>query len=328
MRLAARLRLKPAYAEAHKNLGILWLLQGDFARGWPEYEWRWRTKEFAPYVLPLPRWDGSPLQGKTILLSAEQGLGDTIQFIRYAPLVKQRGGTVLLQCPPALRGLLEGVAGVDRVLAQGEALPPCDVRAALLSLPGLLETRLDTIPAPVPYLEAKPDLVEHWRKELEPLGGFKVGIVWQGNPGFRGDRQRSIPLRHYEALARVEGVRLVSLQKGPAAEQLRPARAAFPILELGQRLETFSDTAAVLKNVDLLISSCTSVPHLAGAGRAGVAGPAVRRRLALAARARGQPVVSASSPVPPEPARRLGRGLPAHRGRIAHPDRQSNRKVK
>ena len=111
---------------------------------------------------------------------------------------------------------------------QGETLPPCDVRAGLLSLPGLLQTRLDTIPAQVPYLGAKPDRVEHWRKELEPLGGFKVGIVWQGNPGFKGDRQRSIPLRCFEALARVEGVRLVSLQKGPGAEQLQALAGRFP----------------------------------------------------------------------------------------------------
>ena len=124
--------------------------------------------------------------------------------------------------------MLEGVAGVDRLLVHGEALPPFDVQAGLLSLPGLLETRLDTIPAQIPYLWAKPDRVEHWRKELESLGGFKVGIVWQGNPRFSGDRQRSIPLARFEALAHVEGVRLVSLQKGPAAEQLRTAPARFP----------------------------------------------------------------------------------------------------
>ena len=154
---------------------------------------------------------------------------------------------------------------MDRLLAEGEALPPFDVQAALLSLPGLLQTRLDTIPAQVPYLGAKPDRVEHWRKELEPLGGFKVGIVWQGNPSSRGDRQRSIPLRHFEALARVEGVRLVSLQKGPGAEQLQALAGRFPVLDLGDRLEDFVDTAAVREEPRPGRQRQTRpLPHLAG----------------------------------------------------------------
>jgi len=257
--------LEPQFASARFNSSLLWILRGDFQRAWSDYEYRWENNGLVRRHEDRPRWDGSPLQGKTILVYAELGLGDTIWFIRYAPLVKQRGGTVLFECQPALRDLLEGVAGVDRLLVEGEPLPAYDVQTALLSLPGLLETRLETIPAQIPYLRARSERVEHWRKELEPLDGFKVGIVWQGSPTYRGDRQRSIPLRHYAPLARVKGVRLVSLQKGPGANQLRTLAEPFPVLDLGPQLETFSETAAVLKNLDLLISSCTSVPHLAGA---------------------------------------------------------------
>src|SRR5262249_42198845 len=158
-----------------------WLLQGDLPRAWPGYEYRWERLKLPRSHEDKPRWDGSPLQGKTILVYAEQGLGDTIQFIRYAPLVQQPGGHVLFECQPALRGLLVGVAGVDRLLVQRDALPPFDVQAALLSLPGLLGARLDTIPAEIPYLHVDSRRVVHWRKELEPLGGFQVGIVWQGS---------------------------------------------------------------------------------------------------------------------------------------------------
>ena len=178
---------------------------------------------------------------------------------------KQRGATVLFGCPPALRRLLQAVAGVDRLLVHGDALPPFAMQAALLSLPGLLQTRLDTIPGHVPYLGAEPDRVEHWRKELESLDGFKIGIVWQGNPRFTEDRQRSIPLRCFEALARVEGVRLVSLQKGPGAEHLQALAGRLPVVDVGDRLEDFVDTAAVLKNLDLIVCADTAVAHLAGA---------------------------------------------------------------
>ena len=265
--LPASAALKPDYADAHWNLSLLNLLTGDFESGWPGFEWRWQTKQqnFHRRHDSRPLWDGQPLAGRTILLHAEQGLGDTIQFVRYVPLVQERGGRVVVECQPPLLSLLADSPGIDLVLAQGEPLPAFEVQAPLLSLPGILGTTLGSIPARVPYLRADPELAQSWRKKLEPLGGFKVGIVWQGNPQFKGDRQRSIPLRHYQALARVEGVRLLSLQKGPGADPLRAGATAFPVLDLGAQLETFGDTAAVLENLDLLISSCTSVPHLAGA---------------------------------------------------------------
>ncbi|HZY88696.1 MAG TPA: tetratricopeptide repeat protein [Gemmataceae bacterium] len=263
------LRLRPDYAEAHWNRSLLWLLRGELGRGWPEYEWRWTQPGFAPRPFAQPRWDGSPLAGRVILLWAEQGLGDTLHFIRYAPLVKERGGRVIVECQPALRRLLAGAVGVDQLVAQGEPLPPFDVQAPLLSLPGIFGTSLDAVPASVPYLQADAGRVEYWRQKLAGLSGLKVGIAWQGNPAFRGDRQRSVPLAHFAPPAAAEGVRLISLQKGPGAEQLTALGGRFPVTDLGDELDEaagpFVDTAAVMKNLDLVISSDTAVPHLAGA---------------------------------------------------------------
>jgi tetratricopeptide (TPR) repeat protein len=261
------LELKPDDPDAHMSRALAWLLLGDYERGWPEYEWRWRTRAFTKPRYVQPRWDGSPLAGRTLLLHPEQGLGDTIQFVRYAPLARARGGKVVLACPKALRLLLSGCAGVDQLVVQGEDLPPFDTYAPLLSLPGLLGTTLATVPAEVPYLHADPELVQRWRRELEQLPGFKVGIVWQGNPDNRGDRYRSVPLRHFAALAAVPGVRLISLQKGPGTEQL--AAVDFPVTDLGPRLDEssgpFRDSAAVLQCLDLVVVIDTALAHLAGA---------------------------------------------------------------
>jgi len=259
------LRLVPQHANARWNRSHLLLLRGDYQRGWPEYESRWTQPDHVQRHLDRPRWDGSPLQGKTILLYYEQGFGDTLQFIRYAPLVKRLGGRVLFECQPALLGLLERMVGIDQLVAVGSSLPPFDYQVPLLSLPGLFQTTLATIPADIPYLQISPELVRSWGKKLQRLDGFKVGIVWQGNPKFASDRKRSFPLAHFEPLSRVKGVVLVSLQKGPGTAQLRASAGRAAILDLGEQLEDFTDTAAVMKNLDLIVSSDTSVPHLAGA---------------------------------------------------------------
>ena len=264
------LHLLPDYPEAHWNRSLAWLLTGRFEQGWPDYEWRWKCKEFVP-LPPLhpPRWDGSPLEGRTILVHAEQGLGDTLQFLRYAPLVQRRGGRVILVCQPPLKPLLRRSPGVERLLAYGEALPEYEVHVPLLSLPGLLGTTLESVPAEVPYLDAEPPLVEAWRHRLSAYPGFKVGIVWQGNPQFRFDRLRSIPLTQFAPLARVPGVHLLSLQKGAGRDQLSVHRGCFPVTDLGPELDEttgpFLDTAAVMKNLDLVITSDTAAAHLAGA---------------------------------------------------------------
>jgi Flp pilus assembly protein TadD len=261
--LQEALRLQPDYAEAHKNLAMVWLQQGDYEHGWPEYEWRWYSKEFVPPHYAQPRWNGAPLQGRTVLLHTEQGLGDTIQFIRYAPLVQRRGGRVVVVAPPALVQLLSRCPGVDQVAAHGGILPPFDTYAPLLSLPVLFGTTLATVPAEVPYLVADEGLAEHWRRELSALPGLKVGIAWQGSRGYRGDRERSTRLVCFEPLARLPGVKLVSLQKGAGSEQL--AAAPFPVTAVGERLSDFADTAAVVQSLDLVVTADTAVAHLAGA---------------------------------------------------------------
>ena len=259
------IELKPDYADAHWNQSLLWLLQGDFERGWPAYEWRWRCPRTMPrpsFIEPV--WDGSSLEGRTILLYSEQGLGDMLHFVRYAPIVKGFGGRVIVQCQRSLLPLFASCPGIDQLVAQGEPPSKFDVQAALMSLPLILGTRGDNIPADVPYLVGDPVLVEHWRRQLAPLRGFKVGIAWQGNTRHPWDRHRSAALAHFEPLARVSGVQLISLQKGAAS----PA-GGFEVVSFGNLLDEksgpFMDTAAMMVNLDLVVAVDTSIGHLAGA---------------------------------------------------------------
>jgi lipoprotein NlpI len=259
------LELKPDHAVAHGNHSLLSLLTGDFQRGWPEYQWRWKTKQCPPRDFSQPLWDGRPLEGKTILLHAEQGYGDAIQFVRYAALVKERGGSVIVECPRPLLALLTTCAGIDQWVAQGEKLPAFDVHAPLLSLPGIFQTSLGNLPNATPYLFAAPDRVQRWRQELGRLAGPKIGIAWRGSPKHLNDRCRSIPLSCFEPLARLPGIRLVSLQTEAGVEELQGARDRFPVTDVGRRLEDFMETAAVMMNLDLVIACDTAVVHLAGA---------------------------------------------------------------
>ena len=261
--------LKPNYCDPHWNQSLVWLVQGDFERGWAEYEWRWQLKNFKRRPCPQPLWDGSSLEGRTILLAAEQGLGDTLQFIRYAPLVRQRGATVLAEVQKPLRQLLAGLAGVDRLLVQGEATPDFETYAPLLSLPRLLGTTLANVPADVPYLQADESLVARWRAEIASLPGFKIGIAWQGSPQNRTDRGRSIPLECFKTLARVPEVTLISLQKGLGSEQTAAVADRFQVIDFGKRLDEasgpFMDTAAVMRHLDLVVTCDSALAHLAGA---------------------------------------------------------------
>jgi tetratricopeptide (TPR) repeat protein len=268
---AEAIRIDPNYASAHYNFGIHLLLRGDFALGWSEYEWRWKVRKVPPYGRPFqqPLWDGSPLDGRTILLHTEQGLGDSIQFVRFASLAKSRGATVVVECQPPLVTLFSRASGVDHALPEGSALPRFDVQAPLMTLPHVLRTSVATIPAPVPYLTADPDQVAFWRSTWAPLAGLKVGIVWRGNPRHKNDRNRSVPLTAFAPLASVAGVHLVSLQKGPAREEIAPFKAQHPLLEWDDRADrgdgSFLDTAAVVTALDLVISVDTAAVHLAGA---------------------------------------------------------------
>jgi hypothetical protein len=260
--------LKQEASEAHFGLAAALLLQGRFAEGWPEYEWRLKGKDQPKRDLRSPAWDGSDLNGRSILLLTEQGMGDTLQFIRYAKIVKERGGVVTLGCPEPLIRLLSSCPYLDRVASE-LSQEGFDCHAQLMSLPRLLGTTLETIPAEVPYLSADPSLIESWRQRLAAYPGLKIGINWQGNPKYAGDRQRSIPLAHYEPLARVSGVTLISLQMGFGTEQIAQVADRFQVVTLGDDVDhtagAFMDTAAVMKCLDLIITSDTSTPHLAGA---------------------------------------------------------------
>lgn len=265
---------QPDYATAHMALGMVYLTLGKFEKGWAEYEWRWKTRDFVDRNFVQPCWDGGRLDGKTILLHAEQGLGDTLQFVRYASLVKQRGGKVVVECQPALMRILARMPGIDQLVAAGASLPAFDVHAPLLSLPFITQVwpGPESSQAPagaVPYIFADPDLEDKWRKELSKITGFKVGINWQGNPDHKKDRYRSFPLLQLAPLARTAGVRLISLQKGHGLDQLKQVGAELGVMDLGSRLDEaagpFMDTAAIMKNVDLVVTSDTATAHLAGA---------------------------------------------------------------
>jgi tetratricopeptide (TPR) repeat protein len=266
---AEALQAKPDYADPHWNAALVWLLLGDYKKGWPEYEWRLRRPDFFKRTFDQPRWDGSPLAGRTILLYAEQGLGDTIQFVRYAQLLKEQGATVIVECQRALLHLLAHCPGIDQLVGQGDALPPHDVRSPLLSLPYHFKTTLKTILAKVPYLTAEPGLVEQWRRQMDKLPAFKIGVAWQGNPQYPGDQQRSIPVAEFAPLAALPGVQLVSLQKGPGIEQIEAVAKRWPLTDLRGQLDEapgpFMDTAALMMSLDLVVTSDTAVAHLAGA---------------------------------------------------------------
>jgi tetratricopeptide (TPR) repeat protein len=266
--------LWPDYADAYKNRAVAWLFQGDFARGWPEFEWRWKSKGYPANPHPQPYWDGAPLPpgmpaGGTLLLHAEQGLGDALQFVRFVALARERAARVVVVCQPPLVTLLKRCAGLDDVLPQGAALPAVDAQASFMSLPGLLGVSPEASAEQVPYLRPASELVERWRAELAEVRGLKVGIVWQGNPQFRGDQFRSAPLEYFRPLSQVAGVTLFSLQKGSGSEQMARLGDRFSVIDLAARLDNesgpFMDTAAVMANLDLVISSDTAAAHLAGA---------------------------------------------------------------
>jgi tetratricopeptide (TPR) repeat protein len=261
----ARLRaLQPDSAEATVNLGLIHLLQGDLAVGWAEYESRWKVGVGDDRKLLQRRWKGEALGGERILLYAEQGLGDTMQFVRYVPLVAERGGEVVLEVQPALHDLLARTAGASRVIRRGEMLPEFAWQCPLMSLPLALGTELDTIPARVPYIVPDAARVEAWRERLEK-NTRRIGLAWAGNPGHPRDRLRSISLEQLAPLLNVEGTVFYSLQFGAGAEQMKLLPPGVRLVDLGDELKDFANAAAIVANLDLVISIDSAVAHLAGA---------------------------------------------------------------
>jgi tetratricopeptide (TPR) repeat protein len=261
-------RLHPDLADAHYHAAQARLALGDFVEGWRDFEWRLRCPAPGRRTFPLPAWNGAELHGHRVLVHAEQGLGDTLQFIRYVPLMVERGGTAILDVPRQLLPLLEQ-SGFENLIREGELPPACHLQAPLLSLPRLLGTTLETIPAASAYLSAKPRLVAQWGQKLSEVSGFKVGIAWQGDPDSAHDRFRSIPLSEFEPLAALPGVRLISLQKKDGLDQLVAASERFEMVNFADAFDeaegAFMDTAAIMANLDLVVTSDTAAAHLAGA---------------------------------------------------------------
>jgi len=262
------LRLNPELAEAHFSRSFVLLLLGEYAAGWKDYEWRWRIPAFnAPARrFAQPIWDGREIAGGTILLHSEQGLGDTLQFARYAPLVALRCAQVVFECQTELKGLVQSVAGVQRVVAQGEVLPAFAAHAPLMSLPGIFGTTLESVPWNGPYVHADAGRVALWRDTMpQDHARLRVGLVWAGRPQQWDDRKRSIALSMLAPLASASGVTFYSLQKGAASTEAAAPPAGMKLVDLSARLQDFSDTASLASLLDLVITVDTSVAHLAGA---------------------------------------------------------------
>lgn len=257
----------PDFPYAHWNLSLALLAAGQFEEGWREYEYRLMIHEYLyRKEIPFPLWKGEDIRGKRILLHQEQGIGDTLQFVRYIPLLAQRGGEVILQCQKEIISLLTSIPGCHGIVSFEEEVPPCDYHCPLLSLPRFFKTDLSNLPAEVPYLFADPVKVEGWRRLLCREGDRpKIGLVWAGRPEYVNDRNRSISLEAFQPLLRLRGITWISLQKGKAAGQIQEIEEGRRILDYTDALKDFSDTAGLIENLDLVISVDTSVAHLAGA---------------------------------------------------------------
>jgi tetratricopeptide (TPR) repeat protein len=272
--------LRSDFAEAHFAKALVLLRLGRYREGWREYEWRWQEKSAVAYrerrEFTQPLWLGdAPVAGKTILLHAEQGFGDTLQFCRYASLVAERGARVILEAPAPLVALLTSLVGPSQVIARGHALPEFDLHCPLMSLPAAFGTALDSIPATVPYLTADAGRIDNWNHRLGQQDGFRVGLVWAGRALSDDTKdkasfnaRRDIPVDALGPLGHLRA-QFYSLQTGPAAgEQLAQLRALWgevPIVDCGSELVDFADTAALIANLDLIITVDTATAHLAGA---------------------------------------------------------------
>jgi hypothetical protein len=260
------LEIQPDDPAAQFSEGLLRLRQGDFERGWPLYEKRWEAHGIPMRDFPQPRWRGEPLEGKRILVYAEQGLGDSIQFIRYAPWMAARGGAVIVEAQPSLAELFREVKGVCEVVAAGEALPDFDVHVPMLSLPLAFGTRRESIPREVPYLRARAGRLAAWERRVGGRGGrFRVGLIWASSPENPLWRIRDVTLEMLRPVLAVPGVEFFSLQLGVAATQFREETGGGGMVDLTAEIRDFADSAALMAQLDLVISVDTAPAHLAGA---------------------------------------------------------------
>jgi tetratricopeptide (TPR) repeat protein len=264
---AQALSLRPDFPEAHMSNAMLHLLHGNFSDGWPEYEWR----KQCPHVpmqrnLPEPQYTGGDIKGKTILLHWEQGLGDTLHFIRYAPLLADRGAKVIVKCQPQLLSLIKQIDGIHAIAAREDHLPPFDLQCPLLSLPLAFNTTVETIPARIPFISAPPDRIAAWRNRIGPRNNrLRIGLAWAGQPKHRNDRRRSMRLDQFAPLAEIKSAQFFSLQKTAAPAQPISPPPGMDFTDFTSDLHDFAETASLIANLDLIISVDTAVAHLAGA---------------------------------------------------------------
>jgi tetratricopeptide (TPR) repeat protein len=260
--------LNPSLPEAHYHLATALLAKGDFELGWREYEWRQKCKELSSQArnFTQPRWDGCSFEGRTLLIHAEQGFGDAIQFFRYLPLVVQRGGKIIVECHPELERIFQAAAGSCQVVARGQPPPNFDLHCSLLSLPQVFGATLADIPKDVPYLQPDAEETRRWQGRLADHSTvMKVGLVWAGSSGHKNDRNRSIELARLAPLMQTPGVGFFSLQKGNVDTGAKTSPAGMELIDWTRDLKDFADTAALIANLDLVIAVDTAVAHLAGA---------------------------------------------------------------
>ncbi|HJO74212.1 MAG TPA: tetratricopeptide repeat protein [Rhodospirillales bacterium] len=260
---AKTLELTPDHPGSHWDRSLALLQKGDLKGGFEEYEWRWKQTSNPPRGFQQPEWDGAELKGKTILLHQEQGFGDMIQFARYIPMVKERGGTIIVEAQPQLSRLFSTIDGVGQVVNRGSDLPKFDVYAPMMSLARIFGTTLDTVPAAVPYLKPPDQHAQQLPATMSKK--LKVGIAWAGRPTHKNDANRSCSFSHFTELMGLADITFYSLQIGPSVGDIAAQGCEAFVTELGSKMNDFADTAAVVQQLDLVITVDTAVAHLAGA---------------------------------------------------------------
>jgi tetratricopeptide (TPR) repeat protein len=264
------LRIEPSLPGAHFVRAEALLLRGDWAEGWEEYEWRFRIGGAAPLMPPTdkPQWDGQPNAERTLLLVADQGFGDVIQFSRYIPWVRERCPNIAIGCSVEVMPLLRQIIPEAKLFARWPECPDYFAYEALSGLPRHAKTRPDSVPAPIPYLHADPARVAHWKERLDglvPAGFRRIGVIWAGRPTHNNDRNRTALLTDLAQIGNVPGVALLALQKGPKTGQAGGWYGRAPLINLGAEIQDYDDTMAILANIERLVTVDTSVAHLAGA---------------------------------------------------------------
>jgi len=263
--LRAGIELKPDYPDGHWDLALTLLLQGDYTQGFAEYEWRFARGEPAPRPFAQPRWQGESFPGKTLLLHVEQGLGDVLQYLRFLPLVKARGGQVILEVQDSLLPLIRQHCPADQLIIKGSPPPPHDLQCPLLSLGHVLGITLRDLPGQTPYLSAPEEKVRQWQARLPRTGKPRVGLIWAGNPSFQRDRLRSPRLENMRPLLDQTNVEFIGLQMGDGRKDMDNIPMPANFHDVAPLIQDFSDTAGIMKNLDLVITSDSSPAHLAGA---------------------------------------------------------------